>query len=353
MISRPLHEADSYLEQFNLVLQKEFGGTVLTAGYVAELGRHIQDQIPNLDLPAPTGPVAAGTAPPPLVYVAKLPKVTTINYFGDFGVSSYNSLQVTVERRISHGLTANVNYTYAHNLDDVIEIFDGDGLASPFALLPSQVKTYDYGNSPLDIRSRLAGFFSYDLPFGKTGSSLYKAIAGGFRFNGVGYWQSGSPFTVISTVTQTCPATNPLCANSGLATINLPTVTADKPNVVGSVARTGSGLNGSTFFNLNSFAQQALGTPGSERRNQLFGPHRRDGDLSLFKTVPLKEGVQLELRAECFNFTNTPNFSQPNATISSYNSSTTSISAGGFGTITSTIFGTSARQYQFAARFSF
>ena len=353
VISRPLHEADSYLEQFNLVLQKEFGGTVLTAGYVAELGRHIQDQIPNLDLPAPTGPVAAGTAPPPLVYLAKLPKVTTINYFGDFGVSSYNSLQVTVERRISHGLTANVNYTYAHNLDDVIEIFDGDGLASPFALLPSQVKTYDYGNSPLDIRNRLAGFFSYDLPFGKTGSSLYKAIAGGFRFNGVGYWQSGSPFTVISTVTQTCPATNPFCANSGLATINLPTVTADKPNVVGSVARTGSGLNGSTFFNLNSFAQQALGTPGSERRNQLFGPHRRDGDLSLFKTVPLKEGVQLELRAECFNFTNTPNFSQPNATISSYNSSTTSISAGGFGTITSTIFGTSARQYQFAARFSF
>ncbi len=69
VISRPLHESDSYLEQFNLVLQKEFGGTVLTAGYVAELGRHIQDQIPNLDLPAPTGPVAAGTAPPPLVYL--------------------------------------------------------------------------------------------------------------------------------------------------------------------------------------------------------------------------------------------------------------------------------------------
>ena len=338
VIARPLHEADSYLEQFNLVLQKEYRGTVLTVGYVGELGRHIQDQIPNLDLPAPVGPVAAGTPPPPLVYLSRLPKVTTINYFGNFGSSSYNSLQVSFERRVSRGLTANVNYTYAHNLDDVVEIFDGDGLASPFALQPSKVSTYDYGNSPLDVRSRLAGFFSYDLPLGKTGSHLYKAVAGGLRFNGVGYWQSGSPFTVTSSVTQA----------NGLATINLPTVTVDKPNVVASSGGSGSGING-TAFNINAFAQQAVGTAGNERRNQLYGPHRRQGDLSLFKTIPIKEGVQLELRAECFNFTNTPNFSQPNSTISSYST----LSAGGFGTISSTVFGTAARQFQFAGRFSF
>ncbi len=346
LISKPLHETDSYLEQFNLLLQKEYRGTVFTLGYVGELGRHLFNEVPNADVPSPTGP-SAGTSAPPLIYAAQLPRVTTISYFGDFGSSSYNSMQVSVERRISHGVTANFNYTYAHTLDNVLETFSGDGSAfAGFGLLPSQIRTYDYGNSVLDLQGRFAGFFSYDLPVGKTGSRLYKAAASGIRLNGLGFWQTGSPFTVISTAT----------LPDRLATINLPTVTTDKPNVVAPIKSNGSL---SQFFSITSFAQQAYGTAGNERRGDVFGPDLRRGDLSLFKTLPIREGVQLELRAECINITNTPNFAKPNATITTYAGTSSpaggnlATSSGGFGSITNTAFGYSGRQLQFAGRFNF
>ena len=345
LISRGLRQPDGYLEQFNVLLQKDVRGTVFTAGYVAELGRHIFDQVPNIDLPNPSGTAAT----PALVYAAQLPNVTSIDFVGNFGASSYNSFQVSAERRVSKGLTANINYTYAHNLDDVFQIFDGDGSVTMagFGLAPSKISTNDYGNSPIDLSSRIAGFFSYDLPFGKGGSHLYKAVAGGFRFNGIGFWQTGTPFTVTSSV---------VGANS-LATSNLPNVTYDKPNLVGSPV---GNKSLSQFFNTSAFVQQAAGTLGNERRNQVFGPNLRRGDLSLFKVIPLHDTRQLELRAECLNFTNTPNFAQPNRTISSYGTianaaagGAPATTAGGFGSITNTVFNYSGRQFQFAARFSF
>ena len=344
--SKPLSQPDSYFEQFNLIFQKQLRATVFTVGYVGQLGRHIANQIPNVDLPAPSGPVAAGTPPPALVYSANLPKVNTIDEFSNSGASSYNSLQVSVERRIAKGLTANFNYTYSHNLDDVYHEYDGDGLVTTvFGLQPRNVSTVDYGNSPLDLQSRFAGFFSYDLPIGHTGTRLYRAVLGDLRLNGLGFWQTGSPFTVISSVTQA----------NGLATINLPTVTSDKPNVIGPI-RTNGSL--SQFFNIGSFAKQAVGTAGNERRNQIFGPDLRRGDLSLIKTIPLPENFHLELRAECFDFTNTPNFAAPNSTITAYAGTNAAggnvaTAAGGFGSITGTVFGYPGRQFQFAARLSF
>ncbi len=334
-------QTDSYLEQFNLLVQKDYRGTVFTAGYVAELGRHIVDSSPNIDLPDPQVPGATGAAPPAR-FATQLPNVTGINFFGNFGASSYNSVQVSVERRTTHGLTANVNYTYAHNLDDVLQVFSGDGLGNNgFGLQPFKVSTADYGNSPLDLAQRFAGFFSYDIPTGKSGSNLYKAVAGGFRLNGLGFWQTGAPFTVTDATTQA----------NGLARINLPTITADKPNVVGQINSGGGSLT--QFFNTSAFAAQPIGTPGNEARNQVFGPHLRRGDLSLFKTLPVREGVKLELRAECFNFTNTPNFAQPNAIIAAYGSTGVPLTTNGFGSITSTAYGYSGRQFQFAGRFVF
>ena len=356
LTSKPLHEPDNYVEQYNLLVQKEFGGTVITLGYVGQVGRHLSNDTPNVDLPAPAGPSAAGTAAPALVYAKQLPLVNTITSYRNNGVSSYNSAQVTVERRITRGLTANVNYTYARNLDDLLAVFDGDVTGTNgFGDLPNQINTYDFGNSALDLRDRFAGFFSYDLPFGKDGSHLNKAVLGGFRFNGLGFWQTGAPFTVTSSVDQT---TGP---STGLATINLPTINTDRPNLAAHVVTNGSLTQ---FFNINAFAQQPLGTAGDEGRNQFYGPHLRRGDLSLFKTIPIHEGTQLELRAECLNITNTPNFDRPNHTITQYNTvgltpaqiapgGFSALSTSGFGTITNTLAGYSGRQFQFAGRFSF
>ncbi len=358
---KPRYEVDSYVEQFNLLLQKDFGGTVVTVGYVGELGRHLSNQIPNVDLPAPTGPVPAGTPAPALIYAAQLPLVNTLTTFTNSAVSSYNSVQLSAERRITHGLTANLNYTHSHSLDDLLAVFDGDLTATNgFGDLPRNVNTYDYGNSALDLHQRVAGFFSYDLPFGKSGSFVNKAVLGGFRFNGLGFWQTGAPFTVTSSVTQG------FGPSATLATINLPFVNTDRPNVVRKLVTTGA-INQN--FNINAFAQQPLGTPGNEERNQFFGPHLRRGDLSLFKTIPIREGINLELRAECINITNTPNFDRPNHTITQYSNpagltpaqiaaesapgGNVPTAAGAFGNITNTLPGYSGRQFQFAGRLNF
>ena len=62
LASKPLHEPDNYVEQYNLLVQKEFGGTVVTLGYVGQIGRHLSNDTPNVDLPAPAGP-SAGVHP--------------------------------------------------------------------------------------------------------------------------------------------------------------------------------------------------------------------------------------------------------------------------------------------------
>ena len=76
----------------------------------------------------------------------------------------------------------------------------------------------------------------------------------------------------------------------------------------------------------------------------------------MFKTIPIHDRVKLELRAECIDFTNTPNFSKPGTNITGevpVNGVATPTNAGGFGQITSTLFGFVGRQFQFAGRFSF
>ena len=112
------------------------------------------------------------------------------------------------------------------------------------------------------------------------------------------------------------------------------------------------------------------GTAGNERSNQLYGPHTRRADLSVFKTFKLTEADSLQFRAECYNISNPPNFSTPGSTISGWTAgpehdSTNPISrvgllpgdipatAGGVGTITSDVYGVNPRQFQFAVKFLF
>ena len=334
-----------YAEQFNLLLQKEAAGNVFTVGYVGILGRRLLTDIPNLNVPAPSGPSPAGTPAPAAPYAAALPAVNTIDYRPGSAESSYNSLQVSGERRFSKGFSADLNYTFAHALDDANNVNDQE-LA--FGLLPSQSNTYDYGNTYIDIKHRIAGTFNYQLPFGKDGSKSFKLLAGGWQFNGLGFWQSGLPITISSAYTQ---------GASKLAQINLPGITVDRPSIFGSAYTSSKGVN--QFLNPASFIKQPLGTAGNVGRNQFFGPRLRRGDLSLFKNVDVTEAVRAQFRVECFNFTNTPNFGQPNSQIGSYsttpdaNGNFEATTANSFGQITTTAIGYSGRQFQFVLRLTF
>lgn len=340
--AKPFDYKNASVEQFNLLLQSDLGGNVVTVGYVGELGRHLNAQIPNYNLPAPSGSAIV----PALRYAAQLPNVNTIQYFGSYAVSSYHSLQTSFERRLRHGLTLNANYTLAHVIDNTNnQGTTGDG---GYGLQPAIVSRYDYGNSTLDLRHRIAGTANYAIPFRSDNRFLRGALSG-WQVNTLVFWQTGSPFAITSNVTQ-----------NGRAYINLPTVTSDRPNRVPGVPLYSSSRNVTKgYLNPAAFSRQPIGTAGNVGRNIVYGPHQRRADLSLFKTVPIRESLALQLRAECFNISNTPNFAQPGGTINSYaaipdsNGNFVATGAGNFGISTATAAGSAARQFQFAAKLTF
>ena len=255
------------MEQFNLFVQQSVGKNILTMGYVGELGRHLLQSIPNIDLPAPSGSSVKLPAP----YAATLPNVNTIQSYRSGGVSSYHSFQSSIQRQVSNGLILNANYTLAHGMDDVRN--GGAGSTEAYGLLPNNIGTYDYSNSSIDLRNRFAVTASYELPFGKQSHGFSKALVGGWQVNSLAFWQTGIPFSITN----------------ASARINLPTISTDRPNVVGNPSLGNKTLQ--QFFNISSFVAQPIGTAGNARRNLLYGPHARRVDLSLFKNNILVENL--------------------------------------------------------------
>ena len=230
----------STLEMFNLALQREIAGNVLTVAYVGELGHHQIFESAVVNTAAPNGPYPTGatkgpSAPPPLTTATALPNVQSIDGFLPIGSSNYNALQVIFARRMTKGLTFNSNYTYGRSLTDAVggsSPLDGNGL------LPNN-PSYDYGNSSNDVRHRVATSLTYELPFAKDAHGIKGVVAKGWTVNLIDYWQTGLPFTVTDAV-----------ANAyGLAQINLPYVTADRPNVVPGAGLSPANPTHTQFFN--------------------------------------------------------------------------------------------------------
>ena len=161
------------------------------------------------------------------------------------GASEYNSAQFTFERRYWKGLTVNVNYTFARNLTNIT---DGGATVTAGAgsILPYN-GSYDWGNSDIGIKNRVSFRFNYELPFGRSGSRMTKLAIGGWQLNSLAFWQSGTPFAVVS------QAFNPAQTNATL-------VTTDRPNTVSGQAYAATGQNYLNWINLHAFALQPKGS---------------------------------------------------------------------------------------------
>ena len=336
----------AYIMQWNMTFQQQFGQNVVSVGYVGQVARHLQ-YAPNVNIPAAISSTPKVYAP--LVYSGVLPNVTTISYYTATGASEYNAAQFSFERRYAKGLTVNANYVFARNLTN---ISDGGttGSISVGSVLPYN-RSYDWGNSDIGIKNRFSFRANYELPFGKSGSRMKKLAIGGWQANTLAFWQSGIPFSVIDTVT-------PVPSNVSSL------VSADRPNVIAGVSYVPSNQNYLNWINAAAFTPQAVGTAGNEARDQLYGPHQRDIDFSLFKDFQLKERMKLQLRAEVYNLTNTENFGQPNvnigkwtATVPGFNTGAVGASPvlgqGGWGQITASNAAMNPRQFQFALKLIF
>jgi hypothetical protein len=294
--------------------------------YIGLLGRQLGQLLPDLNAPPPNTCGSDYACYQPLrPYYAQHPNLGLIGYFQTGGSSNFNALQLSVERRLTNGLASNVNYQWAHGLDNATALSEeGSG---GYGSVPSLVSTLDYGNSQLDIRQRVAGTINYALPFGRTATGWRAIAIKAWQTNVIGVWSTGVPFTVVNStdISNTSPGSN----------------NADRPNQVESISVNNPSI--SKFFNTEAFIAQPAGTVGTERRNALRGPHFRHLDLSLFKSFPLGDRFTLEFRTESFNLLNTANFAVPNSSLGGAN----------FGKITGLSANYAPRELQFAMKLIF
>jgi hypothetical protein len=356
------HFRSTYIEQFNLTVEREFAGFVGTLSYVGELGRHNGYYLSDYNtVPlalAPQSFTTGATGRGDLVtnspattttfnslrrFNSTAPGLLGVPLYRSTGSSSYHAFQAVLKRRFSKGLDLQVAYTQARLLDNAESISNNGG--NGFGTSADLINTIDYGNGNLDIRSRVTGTFVYAFPFGQGAHGFKSFLIKGWQGNGVVVWNTGMPFSVTNVTNRT--GTRPTAG------------TSDRPNMIASGKVSHPTIN--KWFDTNAFVFQPAGTVGSEHRNQLYGPGLQRVDLSLFKNFDIHEGLKLEFRTEAFNVLNTAQFVNPSSALS-YQACTTACNnfpvAGqtpiaSYGVVSATGNAYNPRLIQFAARLKF
>jgi len=327
---------NAYVRQYNFFLQKQFGTNSVSIGAVGENGRRGL-YLRNSDRPLPPG--AGVTVTPGYVYATEQPGVNNIQYIDNAGVTNYYGFELILMRQFSKGLSGGGNYTWGHGLSNSVQA--ASTYTNPSPALVTNDPMYDYGNSPLDVRHRVAGSLSYELPFGKNSHGFARTALFGWETSLIGFWETGLPFTVVDGSE----------FNGSNAYINLPGVTSDRPNQNHSVKLSNPSIS-KWFDNSHSndytdttvaFSSQQVGTAGNEHSDSVYGPGSRELNAALLKQFTIYHELDLQFRAEFFNITNTPNFGMPGNTMSNSQ----------FGIISATAANMTPRQMQFAMKLMF
>lgn len=293
--------------------------TSFSAGYVGSHGYH---EMLSLDANEPF-PVIPYPKNAPLAN-PKLANTTT--WFSE-GISSYNGLELDLNRRFSNGLQFRTVYTYSKSLDDGTAWNSSVAANAPgFVMFPLDPKL-DYGPSTTDVRNLGVVSLTYELPFRRN------KLVSGWSVSGIGTFQSGLPFTpqLGFNPTNNGDSRNPI-----------------RPSV--NPAFTGPVILGSPneYFNPNAFILPVSGTYGNLGRDTLTGPGIANLDLSVLKNTSLTERFRLQFRGELFNIVNHTNFGTPNAVVYT---AATPIPSSAAGLITAT--STTSRQIQFGLKLLF
>ena len=335
------------IQQFNLQVEQQFGANVFTIGYVGNIGQHLPQVINDINVPLPantTVPATAYLAARPLS--AALPNLGGVGWLQSEGISNYNALQTSIQRRFSKGLAFDANYTWGKAMSNVLG-FSEEGDQGAFNADPYNTHI-DYGVAENDLQNRFALSANYQFQYGQSWHGIRKQALAGWEFNAITVWQSGKPFSIINGGSG--GSTTDIGAEGGNTTFGnratpLNNGGNDRPNQIA------DGRGPKTldhWFNTAAFVPQPLGTVGNAVRNSLFGPRFRHVDMSLFKDFPVTERVNVQFRAEAFDISNTPDYYIPNN-----NSANQTLGNPSFGTVTNYDPNYNPRQFQFALKAQF
>jgi hypothetical protein len=245
------------------------------------------------------------------------------------GSSSSNQLQVTVDRRMNHGLQFRVAYTFARTFD----VTSGFRARSSTLSIPYD-PSFDRGLADFDATNRFVLSPIWQIPFGKNGNAFERYALGGWTVSTIATFQSGNPFTLYS--------------NNYSGELN---TYSERTDVIGPIQMLnprkqstfspgadglhGSCLSGATtghfVFNPTNLVC-AVGPPvglpvpagsslvaggvplfsfGDMGRNTLRGPGINNWDISLMKNFQFTESKYLQFQTNFFNAFNHAQFFSP------------------------------------------
>jgi hypothetical protein len=312
-----------YMQQWSLNLQQELSRNfVAEIGYVGTRGIGLPmsfalNQLPEellaqgaallQQVPNPfAGSGAAGVLSRPTVARGQLlrpfPHFDGVTFnTREFGASTYHAMQMRLEKRFARGMSIQAAYTFAKLISDTDSRKGfGDALAN---VQNSYNLRQERSLSPIDVSQRLAINYLLDLPFG-TGRALWpgvgkvaNAFIGGWSLSGIATFETGRPLALTT-------ATNNTNSFGG----------GSRPNNNGSSAHLDSSQRSlDRWFNTGVFSQPDPFRFGNTGRTlpDVREPGLAVLNFNVLKQIPIRENINLQLRGEVFNLTNTPQFGTP------------------------------------------
>jgi hypothetical protein len=305
--------------KWNFEIEQSIGEKmVLTVNYSGMHGVHLP--LANFGINGYCPPNASGSPCPNgfagLPATPPDPALGTIYQYTNSGIANYNGLTISLQRRLSAGLTFNLNYTWSHDLDAV----SNGGIANEYysanatnlsvtaPQIPNNLLA-NYGNSDYDVRHYLSANFVLSDMFRHTGFKWGPNSAfGGWTLSSNWFLRSGLPYSVVDGA-----------ASGALFSYNYDGTIFASPNGYIPTSCT-NGVNSpclSTSQFAPNFAQTGvISSFGTMARNQLYGPHFFNVDLSLMKSIRIKERMNFSFGASASNLFNHPNFDNPYGNIS-------------------------------------
>jgi outer membrane receptor protein involved in Fe transport len=274
------------LQKWSLGFQRQLpAGIVLDASYVGSKGTHL---ILSEDINEPFASAAVVTQGISPNSLRPYPGFAAISTYQTRGDSNYHSLQVSVVKRMGHGISLNGSYTWSKSIDDV---------SSPLNIY-----------APLSIERAVASFdrthvftasYIWEIPFARNLTGFEKRVLDGWQISGITSLQSGTPITPVISGDR---------AGTG--------ATLQRPNVSGPIALPHTQLN---WFDTSAgvFSLPAPGTFGNAGRSIIRGPGFANTDVSFSKQTAIREAIMLQFRAEFFNIFNHTQWASVGATFGS------------------------------------
>jgi hypothetical protein len=246
------------------------------------------------------------------------------------GISNYDALQLSVDKRFSHGLLVRGAYTFSHTLDEQSGLglfFTGNDPTNPRS---------SYATSDFDRTHVFTVNYIYDLPTSGKLAGWEGQVVNGWGINGITVLQSGQPYSVNDYSGSVAGiyyqannyTTNPIVPVGGVG------ATSNKPKLQGTTGVNGNlpVLNPAAFGPPQPFAPGTNGVPPCDpvsgacdyyetgfatvnQRNIFRGPFQSRFDFGLFKNFALTERVALRYDVQGFNIFNHPSFDIPNNSV--------------------------------------